>query len=182
MRTSRIALSSWALSAWFKKLGYQYIHGTTLCPDGPAPERVSYKHVVLEERFRNAINKLNLHLPTDAQEDVVRRVLRLDSPSLEENNHAFHRMLTKGVEVQVRKDGAVRGDLGWLIDFNSPDNNDWLVVNQYTIQGEAFSRAIRGDGEVPTPLEDSIRNMAVIEALFRSGESGQWETPGPLPV
>lgn len=56
------------------------------------------------------------------------------------------------------------------------------VCNQYTIQGDAFSRAIREDGEVPTPLEDSIRNMAVIEALFRSAESGGWETPGPLPV
>jgi predicted dehydrogenase len=49
--------------------------------------------------------------------------------------------------------------------------------NQYTIQGDAFSRAIREDGEVPVPLEDAIKNMAVIDAVFRSGVTGQWEKP-----
>ena len=51
------------------------------------------------------------------------------------------------------------------------------VCDQYTIQGDAFSRAIREGGEVPVPLEDSIRNMAVIEVLFRSAQSGRWEKP-----
>jgi len=49
--------------------------------------------------------------------------------------------------------------------------------NQYTLQGDAFSKAIREDGEVPVPLEDAIKNMAVIDAVFRSGASGQWEAP-----
>ncbi|HET7104019.1 MAG TPA: Gfo/Idh/MocA family oxidoreductase, partial [Terracidiphilus sp.] len=51
------------------------------------------------------------------------------------------------------------------------------VCDQYTLQGDAFSRAILDGTEVPVPLEDAIRNMAVIDALFRSGESGTWETP-----
>lgn len=51
------------------------------------------------------------------------------------------------------------------------------VCDQYTVQGDAFSRAIREGGEVPVPLEDAIGNMAVIEAVFRAGESGQWEQP-----
>ena len=51
------------------------------------------------------------------------------------------------------------------------------VANQYTIQGDLFSRAIKEDGEVPVPLEDSLRNMAVIEAVLRSGRSGNWEVP-----
>ena len=51
------------------------------------------------------------------------------------------------------------------------------VCDQYTIQGDVFSRAIRGEGEVPVPLEDAIRNMAVIDALVRSAKSGRWETP-----
>ncbi len=51
------------------------------------------------------------------------------------------------------------------------------ICDQYTIQGDAFSRAIRGQGEIPVPLEDAVKNMAVIEALFRSAESGRWETP-----
>jgi len=51
------------------------------------------------------------------------------------------------------------------------------VCDQYTVQGDAFSRAIREGGEVPVPLEDAIANMAVIEAVFKAGESGRWEVP-----
>ncbi len=51
------------------------------------------------------------------------------------------------------------------------------TCDQYTEQGDAFSRAIREGSEVPVPLEDAIANMAVIEAVFRAGESGKWEKP-----
>jgi predicted dehydrogenase len=51
------------------------------------------------------------------------------------------------------------------------------VCDQYTIQGDVFSKAVREGGEVPVPLTDAIKNMAVIEAVFRSAESGVWEKP-----
>jgi predicted dehydrogenase len=51
------------------------------------------------------------------------------------------------------------------------------VCNQYTIQGDVFSRAVRGEGEVPVSIENAIQNMAVIEAIFRSAETGKWEKP-----
>jgi predicted dehydrogenase len=51
------------------------------------------------------------------------------------------------------------------------------AADQYTIQGDAFSRAIRENKEVPVPLEDAIANMRVIDAIFRSAESGKWEKP-----
>jgi predicted dehydrogenase len=51
------------------------------------------------------------------------------------------------------------------------------VCNQYTIQGELFSRAILENGPVPVPLEDALQNMLVIDAIFRSAKSGHWETP-----
>jgi predicted dehydrogenase len=54
---------------------------------------------------------------------------------------------------------------------------EFAVCDQYTIQGDLFSKAVRDGGETPTPLEDSIRNMAVIEALFRSASEGAWATP-----
>jgi predicted dehydrogenase len=57
------------------------------------------------------------------------------------------------------------------------ETESFPVCDQYTIQGDLFSRAIRGEGEVPVPLEDAIRNMAVIDALVKSAESGHWETP-----
>jgi predicted dehydrogenase len=51
------------------------------------------------------------------------------------------------------------------------------TCDQYALQGDAFSKAVLEGGEVPVPIEDSIRNMAVIEAVFRSAGSGQWEHP-----
>jgi len=59
----------------------------------------------------------------------------------------------------------------------SPKIEEFPVVDQYTIQGDEFSRAIRGEREVPVPLEDAIANMAVIEAIFRAADSGKWERP-----
>jgi predicted dehydrogenase len=49
--------------------------------------------------------------------------------------------------------------------------------DQYKLQGDVFSRAILENGEVPVSVEDAIRNMAVIEAIFQSAKSGQWEAP-----
>ena len=57
---------------------------------------------------------------------------------------------------------------------------DFPVVDQYTLQGDRFSDAVRGIGEVPVPVEDAIANMAVIDALFRSAESRRWETPASV--
>jgi predicted dehydrogenase len=55
---------------------------------------------------------------------------------------------------------------------------EFPVCDQYTIQGDLFSQSIREGRELPVSLEGSIRNMAVIDAVFRSAESGQWEVPG----
>jgi len=57
----------------------------------------------------------------------------------------------------------------------APQIEEFPVVDQYTIQGDEFSRAIRGEREVPVPLEGAIKNMAVIEAIFKAAESGRWE-------
>lgn len=67
---------------------------------------------------------------------------------------------------------ASTGDL----KFDDIVTESLATADQYTLQGDAFARAVFADAEVPVPLEDSIGNMAVIEAIFRSGKSGQWET------
>src|ERR1035441_4188879 len=54
---------------------------------------------------------------------------------------------------------------------------EFAACDQYTLQGDRFSRAVREGGPVPTPLEDSLRNMAVIDAVARSAETGRWEKP-----
>jgi predicted dehydrogenase len=54
---------------------------------------------------------------------------------------------------------------------------EFAICDQYTIQGDLFSQAILNDSPVPVPLENALGNMAVIDALFRSGETGRWEIP-----
>jgi hypothetical protein len=57
------------------------------------------------------------------------------------------------------------------------DEIQFDTCNQYTVQGDAFSRAILDNTDVPYPLESSVNNMAVIDAVLRSAQSGRWETP-----
>jgi len=78
-------------------LGYAYAFGPEIAPDGERPERESYSQVVLFERLRAALGEINPEVPDSAIDDACRRVIRTDSPSLIENNRAFHGMLTDGV-------------------------------------------------------------------------------------
>ena len=59
---------------------------------------------------------------------------------------------------------------------------EFPAVDQYTLQADRFADAVRGIGEVPGSLEDGIANMAVIDAVFRSADSGKWETPARVLV
>jgi type I restriction enzyme R subunit len=116
-----------------ERQGYQYIYAPDIAPDSDTPERDRFEDVLLLERLRKAVGRINPGIPADAREDAIRQVRRLNSPELISNNEAFHRMLTEGINISYRKDGADRGDLVWLVDFNDPENNDFLVANQFTV-------------------------------------------------
>lgn len=116
-----------------ERQGYQYIYAPDIAPDSDTPERDRFEDVLLLERLQKAIGRINPDIPADARGDAIRQVQRLNSPELISNNEAFHRMLTEGINVSYLKDGADRGDLVWLVDFNDPENNDFLVANQFTV-------------------------------------------------
>jgi type I restriction enzyme, R subunit len=116
-----------------EKQGYRYIYGPDIAPDSETPERVSFEDVLLLEKLNNAVSRINHSLPADIRKDAIKQILRLNSPELITNNEAFHRMLTEGINVTFQKNGNSRGDLVWLIDWNDPDNNDFIVLNQFTI-------------------------------------------------
>jgi type I restriction enzyme R subunit len=119
---------------WLGELGYAVEHAPHLAPDEIATERTSFSDVVLEGRLRGAIARLNPAIPSETREEALRKVLRHDAPSLVGNNRAFHRMLRDGVPVEYRRDdGSIAGDHVRLVDFDNPDANDWLVVNQFTV-------------------------------------------------
>lgn len=115
-----------------QELGYQYINGTDISPDGNNPER-EYQDVVLKERLQQAIQRINPTIPYEAQEEALRKVLRADSPVLFQNNYIFHKYFTDGVEVEYRKGDRIVGDKVWLVDYAQVENNEFLTVNQFTI-------------------------------------------------
>ncbi len=126
---------------WFVELGYAYACGPDLLPDGDAPER-DERTSFLEGRLRSAIARLNPTLPPSAVEDAFRKVTRFSSPSLVMSNRLLHRMVVDGVTVEyARANGTISGAQARVVDFDDPDANDWLVVNQLTVvDGEHHRR------------------------------------------
>ncbi len=114
--------------------GYEVLHGPDIGPEGAAPERGSYDEVLLTGRLREALARLNSHLPAETLEEVLRKVRQTETPSLVEENRRLHRYLVEGVPVEVaRKDGSIGGNIARLIDFDDIEANDWLAVNQFTV-------------------------------------------------
>ena len=119
---------------WLAELGYAVLHGPDIAPEGPSPERSSYDEVMLADRFRSALERLNPNLPAETLDEVVRKVRQSETPSLIEENRRLHRYLVEGVPVELaREDGSIGGDTARLIDFTDPSRNDWLAVNQFTV-------------------------------------------------
>jgi type I restriction enzyme R subunit len=123
---------------WFEELGYEYVAGPELAPDGERPERKSYKDVLLECRLHDALHRLNPELPASAIADAV-DVLRTGTPGLISANREFQRRLTQGVQVYWQQDGETQGGRVRLADFDDAGKNDWLVVNQFTVIGATIS-------------------------------------------
>ncbi len=123
-----------ATLTWFRELGYAIGHGPHIAPGEPAAERDSFGEVVLVDRLREAIGRLNPFIPEEARDEALRKVLRVANGSLVQTNRAFHRMLRDGVDVEYpRPDGSIKGDKARLVDFTAVDANDWFVVNQFTV-------------------------------------------------
>jgi type I restriction enzyme R subunit len=123
-----------AALAWLSELGYSPANGLDIGPDGGKPERASYGDVLLVERLRAAIAKLNPTLDAETRAEVLAKLTQTLTPSLVEENRRLHRYMIEGVPVEVRRpDGSISGEQAPLIDFDDPDANDWLAVNQCTV-------------------------------------------------
>ncbi|TVT63621.1 MAG: type I restriction endonuclease subunit R [Pseudomonas sp.] len=125
---------------WLSELGYVHLYGPDIACDGSNPERESYHDVLLTMRLRTAIARLNPQVPLAAREDALRQVLELGVPVQLSANRLFHRLLVGGVPVQYQKDGETRGDFVRLIDWADARANEWLAINQFSIQGPKHTR------------------------------------------
>jgi type I restriction enzyme R subunit len=123
-----------AALAWLTELGYATAAGIDIGPDGDAPERVNYGEVLLLDRVRAAIARLNPALAAETREEVLNKVVQAETPLLVSENRRLHRYMVEGVPVEVRRpDGSIGGEQARLVDFDDPEANDWLAVNQYTV-------------------------------------------------
>jgi type I restriction enzyme R subunit len=125
---------------WFRDCGWHCVQGVDISPDGDASEREDYRVVVLKHRLATAVARLNPGLPQSAIDEVVHILCTPDHPSLEQNNREFHRLLTNGVKVEYSTDEGKETVYAQVIDFQYPDNNDLLVVNQFSVRGTKQAR------------------------------------------
>jgi type I restriction enzyme R subunit len=125
---------------WLSEIGYTHIYGPDIACDGGNPERSNYQEVLLVERLRAAIDRLNPGIPLVAREDALQQVRDLNTPVVLSANRRLHSFLVNGVPVEYQKDGETRGDFVRIIDFEAPSANEWVAVNQFSIKGEKYTR------------------------------------------
>ncbi len=117
----------------FKELGYTHLFGGDIAPEMPASERASYGEVHLPQRLLSSLTTLNPSIPQDTIEEAAKKIIRSSATTLISQNHAFHQLLVNGVDVSYRKGDRIINDKAILVDYQHPENNEWLIINQFTI-------------------------------------------------
>jgi type I restriction enzyme, R subunit len=127
---------------WFREGSYEYANGYDIAHDGEAPEREDYKQIILTGRLLYALQRINPQIPVATlDEQIVRILSKPEHPVLIQNNRNFQQYLLDGVKVEYTdKKGEKRSDHVQIIDFHRPDNNQFLVVNQFTVKGAKMNR------------------------------------------
>lgn len=128
---------------WLEELGWSVEYGPDLAPKAENQEREDYMQVFLRGRLASALAKINPGIMEQGIDDAVGKILNVDNPQLTTNNRSFHRLLTDGVDVEtIDQDGSddIVHKKAWLLDVENPDNNDWMVLNQYTVLDDGRNR------------------------------------------
>src|SRR6266550_4751266 len=155
---------------WLGGLGYEVLLGMTIAPGEAAAERTDYKQVLLFDRLQTKLEDLNPRIPLEGLLEALRKIRLISHPTLIENNRAFHRLLVEGVDVEFRnKEGQITHDKVWLIDFADPAANEFLAVNQFTVEEGHFNR--RADvvvfiNGIPLAVQE-LKNIADEQATIR---------------
>lgn len=120
-----------------EEIGYKSIHGPDISPDSELPERKDYREVILLQRLKNALERINTRVPSSILDAAAEKLMKTTSPSIIESNQQFHRLLVEGIDVERRRDdGTIAYEKAYPIDFSNPLNNEFIAVNQYSIKGE----------------------------------------------
>ncbi|MHA7098050.1 type I restriction endonuclease subunit R [Priestia aryabhattai] len=127
---------------WLEELDYEIVEGPDIAPDGDYAERESFHDVVLVDRLRNSLQKINPTIERKVLEEAIQKIIANASPNVVLNNKQFHKLVTDGIEIQTQgKDGYNPTVSVYIFDFENPKNNDFMAVNQFTvIEGRANKR------------------------------------------
>src|ERR1043166_6915286 len=176
-----------AALAWLEGLGWASRNGLEIAPGEPAAERSDYAQVVLTARLRDALILLNPLLPSEAVDDAFRRLTRPEGAELFARNRAVHRLLVEGVTVEYRApDGAIRGAQARVLDFDDPQNNNWLAVNQFTVTENKHNRRpdvvpfVNGLPLIVIELKNAADEDATIWNAFQQLQTYKSELPSLL--
>jgi type I restriction enzyme R subunit len=118
---------------WFQELGYDYGYGPDITGDGG--DREDHRQVVLTDRLLAALKRINPGLPPAALKKAAAALSSVETPDLVESNKALHRLIIDGVRVSYTVNGEQKDTIVQVVDFAKPENNDWFIVNQFTVQG-----------------------------------------------
>lgn len=162
---------------------WEYLYGPDIAPDGGTPMRAAFDEVVLREKLERAVVRLNPSVKEEVRDEAIKTVLRIASPDTLANNEEFHRLLTEGVPVSTYQDGMERGERVWLVDFEDPWNNEFTVINQFTIIEEGHNRRpdvllfVNGLPLVIIELKNAADENATIESAYRQIETYKQQIP-----
>jgi type I restriction enzyme, R subunit len=173
-----------AALAWLEAIDWRIAHGPDIAPDMPAAERYDYGEVVLAQRLRDALARLNLGLSAEALQDAFRKLTRPEGAELTQRNRSLHRLLVDGVTVEYRtREGELRGAQARVIDFDEPAGNDWLAVNQFSVTENKRSRRpdvvlfVNGLPLAVLELKNAANEDATIWTAFQQLQTYQAEVP-----
>lgn len=124
-----------------REVGWGTEHGPDIDPESRVPERRSLQEMVLRDRLAAAIRRLNPGVDDDAVANAIRLATTVTSQSPVEENWRAYQLLVAGVPVESREpDGTVRTRRVALVDFESVERNDFVAVNQFSVQGPQWTR------------------------------------------
>lgn len=126
---------------WLEEVGYLTVSGSHFDPEQELSSRSSYSDVVLVDHLRNGLVNVNPNLSTEVIDDAIRQISTLSHPDLMTMNRSFHQFITDGIDVETREGTRNTTKKVWLFDFDHPENNEFLAVNQFVIrEGETEKR------------------------------------------
>ena len=168
---------------WFQSTGYDYVCAYDIAPGESNAERSDYRQIILHDRLLSCLQTINSQIPLATLEQVASQLAKSETPILIKNNRAFHQLLLEGVKVEFKDKGKDKTDYVQLVDFAKLSNNQYLVVNQYTIAGSKGNRRpdvivfINGLPLAVLELKNPADNNADIWSAYQQLQTYKEEIP-----